>query len=429
MDFNLMHPAEQIVMLLNRIYAKQFTTTSGGNLSIKDSEGNIWITPSGIDKGALTEQDICKILPDGTVIGKHKPSVELPFHKLVYKVRPDVGAVLHAHPPALVSYSLTRQVPDTNIIPAPFEICGPVGLADYEVPGSIELGENIANEFKKNYNVVIMDNHGVVTCADNLFEAFKRFETLEFAARLNILSSSLGKAVSLTDEQLENMYCGKNGLLDEFIPRDYTSNERKMRKEMCTLIHRAYDQNLFTSTQGVFSVRLSKDSFLITPNGLDRKYLEPSDLVRIDKGWREAGKKPSRSVELHQIIYDNHPEINAITSATPANLMAFGITRAPLDSRTIPESYIMMRDIVRVPFGTPFSDPKSISDKMGERTPVVLVENDCIITTGNTLIKAFDRLEVAEFTAKTVIDAQKVGKIQSISDEEIETINKAFNLK
>lgn len=429
MNFNLMHPAEQIVMLLNRIYQKQFTTTSGGNLSIKDSEGNIWITPSGIDKGALTEQDICKVLPDGTVIGKHVPSVELPFHKLVYQVRPDVGAVLHAHPPALVSYSLVRKVPDINIIPTPYQICGEVGMADYEVPGSIELGENIANEIKKGLNVVIMDNHGVVTCADNLFDAFKKFETLEFSARLNILSSSLGKAVSLSDEQIENMYCGFDGLMDEFIPRDYTSDERKMRKEMCTLIHRAYDQNLFTSTQGVFSVRLSKDCFLITPKGVDRKYLKPSDLVRIDKGWREAGKRPSRSVELHKKIYDAHPEISAITVATPANLMAFGITRTPLDSRTIPESYIMMRDIVRVPFGTPFTNPDSISEKIGERTPVVLVENDCIITTGNSLIKAFDRLEVAEFTAKTVIDAKAIGEIKSISDEEIETINKAFNLK
>ena len=429
MNFNLMHPAEQIVMLLNRIYEKQFTTTSGGNLSIKDSEGNIWITPSGIDKGALTEQDICKVLPDGTVIGKHVPSVELPFHKLVYQVRPDVGAVLHAHPPALVSYSLVRKVPDINIIPTPYEICGEVGIADYEVPGSIALGENIAKEIKKGLNVVIMDNHGVVTCSENLFDAFKKFETLEFAARLNILSSSLGKAVSLSDDQIENMYCGFDGLLDEFIPRDYTSDERKMRKEMCTLIHRAYDQNLFTSTQGVFSVRLSKDSFLITPKGVDRKYLKPSDLVRIDKGWREAGKRPSRSVELHQRIYEAHPEISAITVATPANLMAFGITRTPLDSRTIPESYIMMRDIVRVPFGTPFTDPKSISEKIGERTPVVLVENDCIITTGNSLIKAFDRLEVAEFTAKTVINAKSIGEIKSISDEEIETINKAFNLK
>ena len=69
MNFNLMHPAEQIVMLINRVYQKGLTTTSGGNLSIMDSEGVIWITPSGIDKGSLTPADICKVLPDGTVIG------------------------------------------------------------------------------------------------------------------------------------------------------------------------------------------------------------------------------------------------------------------------------------------------------------------------------------------------------------------------
>ena len=122
MNFNLMHPAEQIVMLLSRVYQKGLTTTSGGNLSVKDSEGNIWITPSGIDKGSLTASDICKVLPDGTVIGKYKPSVELPFHKLVYKTRPDVSAVLHAHPPALVSYSLIRKIPETDIIPTPHEV-------------------------------------------------------------------------------------------------------------------------------------------------------------------------------------------------------------------------------------------------------------------------------------------------------------------
>ena len=142
-----MHPAEQIVMLINRVYQKGLTTTSGGNLSIMDSEGVIWITPSGIDKGSLTPADICKVLPDGTVIGKHKPSVELPFHKLVYKTRPDVSAVLHAHPPALVSFSLIRKAPDVNIIPTPHQVCGEVGIAKYEVPGSEALGKNVAAAF------------------------------------------------------------------------------------------------------------------------------------------------------------------------------------------------------------------------------------------------------------------------------------------
>ncbi len=428
MNFNLMHPAEQIVLLINRVYQKGLTTTSGGNLSILDSEGNIWITPSGIDKGSLTSSDICKVLPDGTVIGKHRPSVELPFHRLVYQTRSDVSAVLHAHPPALVSYSLIRQVPNVNIIPTPNQICGKVASAKYEVPGSEKLAQRIVAEIKKGYNAVIMENHGVITCADNLFEAFKRFETLNFAASLGITASILGKPEGLTDEQIALQKQKGKFQLGEFIPTTHSSEELRLRKEMCTLIHRAYDQKLFTSTQGTFSVRLSKDSFLITPYGVDRKYIEPEDIVRIDFNWREAGKNPSRSVYLHKLIYDQHPEINAITVAHPEHLMAFGVTRTPIDSRTIPESYIEMRDIGRVPFGTPITDPQKISDMISPKSPVVLIENESVISTGNSLIKAFDKLEVAEFTANTIIHAKMIGDIVMISDKEVEDINKAFNL-
>ena len=429
MNFNLMHPAEQIVLLINRVYQKGLTTTSGGNLSILDSEGNIWITPSGIDKGSLTPDDICKVLPDGTVVGKHRPSVELPIHRLVYKTRADVSAVLHAHPPAMVSYSLIRKIPNINIIPTPHHVCGPVGTAKYEVPGSEALAKGIVDEIKKGYNVVIMENHGVITCADNLFEAFKRFETINFAASLSIAASTLGTPEALTDEQvaINNM----KGLtaLGEFIPVNHSSDERKLRKEMCALIHRAYDQGLFTSTQGTFSVRLSEDSFLITPYNVDRKYIQPEDIVRIDHNWREAGKTPSRSVGLHRLIYKDHPEINAITVAHPIYLMAFGVTRTPIDSRTIPESYIAMRDIGRVPFGTSILEPQKVSDMISDSSPVVMVENDSVISTGSTLINAFDRLEVAEFTANTIIHAKQIGDIVMITDKEVEDINQAFNLK
>ena len=429
MNFNLMHPAEQIVLLINRVYQKGLTTTSGGNLSIMDSEGNIWITPSGIDKGSLTPSDICKVLPDGTVIGKYKPSVELPFHKLVYQTRPDVSAVLHAHPPALVSYSLIRQIPNANIIPTPHEVCGPVGIAKYEVPGSDALAKRIVAEIKNGFNVVVMENHGVITCADNLFEAFKRFETLNFAASLGITASTIGKPESLTDEQLQIYNSKGRHSLGEFIPTSYSSEERKLRKEMCTLIHRSYDQGLFTSTQGTFSVRLDKHTFLITPYGVDRKYIEPEDIVRIEHDWREAGKEPSRSVRLHKLIYDEHPEINAITVAQPEHIMAFGVTHTPIDSRTIPESYISMRDIARVPFGTNITDPEKISQLISEHSPVVMVENDSVISTGKTLINAFDRLEVAEFTANTIIHAKMIGEIVMINEKEVEDINKAFHLK
>ena len=90
MRFEMLHPADQLVMMLDRIYHYGMTTTSGGNLSVLDDNGDIWITPSGIDKGSLTRRDIMQVKPDGTVIGPHTPSVELPFHRHIYKLRPDI---------------------------------------------------------------------------------------------------------------------------------------------------------------------------------------------------------------------------------------------------------------------------------------------------------------------------------------------------
>lgn len=116
------------------------TTTSGGNISIKDENGDIWITPGGIDKGSLTPKDIICVKPDGTIIGPHKPSSEFPFHKAIYEMRPKMTAVIHAHPPALVSFSITHQIPNTNIIPQAKRVCGKIGFAPYDVPGSQGLG-------------------------------------------------------------------------------------------------------------------------------------------------------------------------------------------------------------------------------------------------------------------------------------------------
>ena len=90
------HPSDQIVAFMKRIYDYGMTTTSGGNLSIMDSDGNMWISPSGVDKGTLRREDIMCVKPDGAIVGPHRPSVEYPFHRAVYKLRPDVKAVLHA---------------------------------------------------------------------------------------------------------------------------------------------------------------------------------------------------------------------------------------------------------------------------------------------------------------------------------------------
>ena len=117
LNTELQHPRDQITEIIKRIYNAGMTTTSGGNISIIDKEGNIWVTPSAIDKGSLQRKDIVCVHPDGSVTGHYKPSSEFPFHKAIYEARPDIKAVIHAHPPALVSFSIVRKLPDMNIIP------------------------------------------------------------------------------------------------------------------------------------------------------------------------------------------------------------------------------------------------------------------------------------------------------------------------
>ncbi|MFV0268569.1 MAG: class II aldolase/adducin family protein, partial [Draconibacterium sp.] len=103
-----MHPRDQITMIIDKIYRSGLTTTSGGNISIIDENGDVWVTPSAIDKGTLRPTDIVCVKSDGTIEGRHKPSSEYPFHIAIYKSRPDIKAVIHAHPPALVSFSIVR---------------------------------------------------------------------------------------------------------------------------------------------------------------------------------------------------------------------------------------------------------------------------------------------------------------------------------
>src|SRR5271165_6545565 len=99
-SFSLLHPRDQIVAIMERIYDHEMTTTSGGNISVRDENGDVWITPARVDKGSLRRQDIVRISASGEREGLHPPSSENPFHLSVYEARPDLHAVIHAHPGA-----------------------------------------------------------------------------------------------------------------------------------------------------------------------------------------------------------------------------------------------------------------------------------------------------------------------------------------
>ncbi len=428
--FKFLHPRDEIIEIINRIYQNGMTTTSGGNLSILDDDGSIWITPKGVDKGSLIPDDIVRIFANGHIEGIHEPSSELPFHKAIYNTRPDIKAIVHAHPPALVSFAIARKIPDTRIVPKASEICGKVGYAKYALPGSERLGDVIADIFNRGHNTVLMENHGIVTVGTGLIHAFQRLETLDFCARLTLKANIIGKVRVLNNEELE--LSRKEFLLDEFDPVNHSSYEKVIRKSMIRLIHRSYNQKLMTSMEGTFSARITEDSFIITPWGRDRKYLTESDLVLIKDGKKERGKKPSRSVNLHVEIYKTYPKINAILIAHPPNILAFGVSNAKFDSKTIPESYIVLGEIPKLLYGSEFGkkgeSSLKIIDIISEKTPIVLCENNCLIVTGNSLLQSYDRLEVAEYSAKSIIASKAIGRVVPIGETEIGELEHAFGV-
>ena len=242
-SFSLLHPRDQIVSIMGRIYGHEMTTTSGGNISVRDENGDVWITPARVDKGNLRRQDIVRIRPNGEREGVHPPSSEIPFHLSVYEVRPDLHAVIHAHPGALVSFSICGQVPDTLLFPEAWHVCGLAAFAPYALPGSPKLGARIAEQCGSyaQPSCVILENHGVVVGGQTLAQAFERFETLEFTAQIILNARLLGQVNYLSEAQIE-LSKKPRTLSPAGSPRTPSSREKELRKEICDFIHRAYEQ-------------------------------------------------------------------------------------------------------------------------------------------------------------------------------------------
>ena len=403
------HPAELLARYMQRIYDRGLTTTSGGNLSVRDAQGRIWITPAGTDKGSLTPEDIVCVYPDGRCEGRHKPSSELPFHSMIYRMRPDLNAILHAHPVAPVAFSILRRLPELRLAGPVARACLNARIVPYDIPGSRGLGEKMGNAFATGCDVVILENPGICVGAGDMPEAFARFETMDYAARLELAARKLGEP-----HPVENP-CRIVPLRSGEAP----AGETEQRTQMIKLLRRCYRTGLFTATLGTCSVRLDDGSLLIPPDGADCASLTEAELLRVPCGEAPEGS----TAALHERIYAYRPEVRAILQALPVSAMAFAVTGTPFDTRTIPESYILLQEVETLPM-----DPAQIAAHLTKTHPAVLVKNECAITTGETLLQAFDRMEVMECTAASILQAKALGEIVHITPEEIERIRRTFHL-
>ncbi len=194
-----------IATYMKRLYKMGLTTSTGGNISRKVSDDMLVITPSQKDKSALKPYDICVANFAGeNLTPKFKCSMELAMHIAIYKERPDINSICHAHPTFASTYSFTGKDINSSLSGEMRAICGNIAKAEYALMGTDELAINVA-EAVRNSNVIILDNHGALTLGTSLSQAFDRMEILEKIAKSNFLLNVLKGTKNLPNKDIDEI--------------------------------------------------------------------------------------------------------------------------------------------------------------------------------------------------------------------------------
>lgn len=409
---------ETVKRTIDRVYRMGLTTTSGGNISMMDGDGAIYITPSGIDKGTLKTDDLSKVLPNGKRVGKYAPSMELPFHGNIYRIRADIRGIVHAHAPAVVAYACMHKAPDSSIARCYRDSLGTVGTSRYDLPGSTKLGDIVTEEFRKGYRAVMMDNHGATVGACDLDTAYRKYETLDFLCQTAINARILGGA-HVVDKPVDLPV-----IACKILPAAPSVQEEEVREQLAAFIRRSYDNKLMGSEWGTLAVRFG-DGFLVNPDSCDRGLVRAADLVLYREGTLSADREIAY-LGLIDLIFQTRKEAECVFLSMPSALMGFAAAHVRFDARLIPESYIMLREVSRLPYEA-IATPQSVADTLTTDTPAVVIDNECAITIGKNILKAFDRMEVMDYSARSVIAAKNIAQIVAINDDQVAEINDTFN--
>lgn len=199
---------EQICDIGKRMYMKDMGAANDGNISIKISENSFLCTPTGVSKGFMSPDMICKINNQGELMEENslntKPSSEIKMHLRVYEERPDVTAVVHAHPLYATAFAICGIPLNKQIMPESTIFLGEVPIAEYGTPSTQELPNSIV-PYLQNHDAILLANHGALTCGIDLMSAYFKMESMEFYAKLLYLTSVIGEPKELTKEQVTTL--------------------------------------------------------------------------------------------------------------------------------------------------------------------------------------------------------------------------------
>lgn len=191
------------------LYEREYIVACEGNLSVRLDDGNILTTPTCMNKGSLSPEDLVIIDPDGRhVSGKRKASSEVMMHLLFYRLRPDVNAVCHAHPVTATGFATSGRGLDQALLPEVITGLGQVPLVRYATPGTPELSQ-VIEPYVDSYDALLLANHGAVTCGPDLLTSFFRMETIEHSAKIILTAESVGTPKLLSSREVAKLMAAR----------------------------------------------------------------------------------------------------------------------------------------------------------------------------------------------------------------------------
>lgn len=194
----------EIIKVGKLLYDRSYVVSSDGNVSVRLDDGRVVATPTMTCKGRMTEDSLAVTDIEGRALSDRRASSELAMHLLIYRERPDVKAVCHAHPPHGTAFAVAGLAIDQPILSEVILTLGCVPLAGYGTPSTNELTDAM-QPLVKHHNALLMANHGAVAYGADIWQAFDRLETLEHTARIAILSRILGGSKNLPADAIEKL--------------------------------------------------------------------------------------------------------------------------------------------------------------------------------------------------------------------------------
>jgi L-fuculose-phosphate aldolase len=196
---------QDIVDVGRLVWQKGWVAANDGNISVRLGQDRVLCTPTGVSKGMMQPDDLIIVDMQGRKVeGRKEGTSEIAMHLAVYKLRSDVNAVVHVHPPVVTGFAVAGRPLNLALLPEVIIGLGCVPLADYGLPGTSELIEPLLPLIPK-YDALMMGNHGAVCYGEDLYKAFFRMETVEHFARITLVAELLGGPKVLSKGEVQKL--------------------------------------------------------------------------------------------------------------------------------------------------------------------------------------------------------------------------------